>query len=225
LYVFGAIELSSITREVIMRYFYILTVVIFIFSGCGPVQYHTLYDGVKDPLFEFNNSKTIGLLTTYWTQNSKANEVDELTEKQILAYCKTELEKRGFKVIYIPQDNIREIGDNIQCYGLDEYPDLTLSVGYLQRSGTVNVPAESFGSLSFNNYGGYGMAGGRGSYNVNVWDLAIAIALWAEPPEYTRKVWRGSIVQGSPKPDLNKRASTLVRKLFNREFPKVNIQY
>jgi len=197
-----------------------------VLQGCGPVGYIPRYEGIADPAFDLGQVTTIGLTPYYWTTVAKTFGVTQLEEKQLLNSCKIELERRGFQVEYIPEKNLKQIGDpngpyvcEVHCFGMEKYPDLTCTVGYFAKRGTVTVPGESHGTFSFGPYGGSGWSSAHSSYDVSVWTLGIRIGLWAGPPEYMQEVWRGTVVQGSPQSDLPERAESMIDNLFARKFP------
>jgi len=195
-----------------------------ILAGCGPIEYHTFYEGISDPAFDIGQANTVGLTAFYWTKAGQAHRIDELLEKQLLHFCKAELEKRGFRVEYIPRECMKEVGEAVHCEGMAKYPDLTLNVGYHVQQGIVNVPGKSYGSLSLGPYGGQGQYMSHTSYDVTVWTLSVHMVLWTGAPQYIQPVWRGMIVQGSPKPDLMDQAGTMVSNLFKTKFPRFKKQ-
>jgi len=198
---------------------------LFLAVGCNQIRYHTLHEGVQDPMYQLDNSQTVGLTTFYWTSLGRELRIDELLEKKLLVLCRTELENRGFKVEYIAPSNLREVEVDgidavaVHTHGLDKFPDMALTVHFGVTREKVKVPSQSYGSLSANQYGASGWAGSQGSYDVTTYALHITAILWSGAPEYMEQVWRGSITQGSPKADLAEQASRLVETLFNEEFP------
>jgi len=190
--------------------------------SCSQISYNTYYQGVDDPTFEFRSVKTIGFTPFYWTTSGKNAGVDELTEKQIYAHCKRELETRGYTVTYIPPDKLEEVitanGSEVYCRNLDQYPDLTFTVAYGYRDEIVTIEGRR---------GGYVKWGKNETYvpperdrNVKIFNLFIGCVLWTGKPKYMQQVWRGEIYQGSPTPNLIEQSKTMVQGLFREKFPK-----
>ena len=185
-------------------------------TGCSLVNYRTLYDGAKDPTFDFETVETIGFMPTYWTTYGKRNGQDELREKEIFGYFKENLERMGYSVSYIDPKNLEELdGDKIVTTGLSVFPDLTLIIGFSQNHSTIKVPAKS----SAFSTGGALFYSSSGAQQVNYYNLRVGASLWANPPEYMKEVCRGIVLQGSPTPNLSEKARGLVEKLLDKKFP------
>ena len=153
----------------------------------------TSHESLKDPTFDLDTSQTIGLVSFWWTREGRTRETHQLREKQILAQCKSELKKRGFSVVYIPKENLKQtdLGE-VHCHGLTDYPDLTLTIGYAVHN-TVEY--------------------------VHSTELVVNVNLWAKPPEYMHMVWQGSISGESFQSNFTEQSETLVKNLFQEEFP------
>jgi len=203
----------------------LLAFFIFLFS-CSNIVYNTYYEGGHDPLFNIKKAKTIGFTPFYWTKSARAAGCDELIEKQMFVYVRNELQKRGFKVVYIPPEFLEEGSDEsrTEIYIKENYkdmPDLTLTVQYWQGLGnTVQVPGQSYGSLNWGKYGGRGYYGETQGYEVQTYFLLLSFTLWNDAPKYMNKVWEGTIKKGSPKLDLLEQAPSMTSEIFNRKFDR-----
>jgi len=202
-------------------YSFILVISIMLYS-CSPIRYLTLYDGANDPEFDFSSIKTIGYIPLYWTNTGKEQNIEELKEKQIFQYCKTELEKRGYVVAYIDKKFITEKDDgSIICHSMEQFPDVILFVFWGQTVGTVNVPSQSVGTINWGGGGGSGAYGSQSSYNATVYNLFVSGTIWCDSPNYNKKIWTGQIVKGSPVPNFGKQALYMVHQLFYNTFPSL----
>lgn len=199
----------------------IYVVLALLILGCSPISYQTYYQAKQDPTFDFGGMREIGLVPLYWSRDAKQAGVDPLAEKQLLAYFKTELEKRGYRVWFVDPDDCESRGGEIMLrQGLDKYPDATLTIIYGQQSGSIEVPSSSSGYF---NWGEYYKGGGyqsTGPYSASIWGLYIGATVWAETPNYDTPVWQGSVIKGSPGPDLFDKAPGMIAKLMKSEkFP------
>jgi len=211
----------------------ILILLALVCVSCSPINYRTFFDVSKDPTYDFKTHKTIGLAPVFWTVQGKAGNIDELKEKQFLLYMKTELEKRGFSVIYIDSDKLEEYDGRVAlkqaalsgamvgstpeaAHRETKYPDLILTCDFGIQPETVKVPGEAFGRHDAT--GGYYSK--TQSYEVKTYELSIACHLWSGIPEYKQKVWFARITQGSPLPDLADRAQKMITELFREKFPR-----
>lgn len=201
----------------------LLVVVTFIVS-CSPVRYFTYLEGGHDPLFNINESKTIGFCPMSWTEAGKKAGIDELVEKQMYVYARDELQKRGFKVFYISPDNLEQDTSNGGIYVKPNYknmPDLTLTLFYWQGLGNkVQVPGQSLGTINWNNGGGGGYYGQTQGYEVQTYFLILNYALWRSAPKYMNKAWEGVVKKGSPKLDLHDQAPAMATEIFYRKFDR-----
>lgn len=199
-----------------------LIFVVLVALSCSPISYKTLYSGSEDPTFDFKKTKTIGFVPMYWSSRAKELNVTELEEKQMYAYVKKELESRGYIVSYIPLEKCTTHGDTINLRSdLAEYPDLTVTMHFTQKAGQIEVPAQTGAFLGWGGGSGQGYYGQTGSYSANVWTLYVGIAAWSGKPEYMKQVWIGHVAKGSPMPDLNDKAESMISSLLYREkFPK-----
>ena len=194
----------------------IFTLLVLGYSSCSPIKYRTFFDVSKDPTYDFKTPKTIGLVPIFWTVRGKANNIDELKEKQFLLYMKAELEKRGFSAIYIDSDKLEDRDGKTALKQAGKYPDLILTCEFNIQPATVKVPGEAFGRHDAT--GGYYSK--TQSYDVQTYELSIACNLWSGAPEYKQKIWYGLITQGSPTPDLSDRAQAMIVNLFKEKFPR-----
>lgn len=205
-----------------MRFFTAITILILLLVSCAPVKYYTYYEGGKDPFFDLKSVKTIGFTPGAWTKKAKELGVDELAEKQLYIYAKEELEKRGYTVFYIfPEDleNPSEYEINVKP-DYKNMPDLTLMVSYFQNLGNVvNVPGQSYGTISWGKKSGSGSYGSTEGYKVQTYMLGLDFQLWSGAPKYINKVWEGTIKKGSPKPDLADKARQMTFDIFLKKFP------
>jgi hypothetical protein len=187
-------------------------------AGCSSISYRTYFDDAKDPTYDFAAAKTVGLAPTFWTAAGRANQVDELKEKQFLLYMKSGLEKKGFSAAYLESDKLEERAGLISLKPLEAYPDLILTCEFGIQPSVVKVPGEAFGR--------YDSAGGfyskTQSYEVQTYELSVAGYLWSGAPGYRRKVWYARIIQGSPAPDLSARAPEMIARLFREKLPVIN---
>lgn len=185
-------------------------------GGCSPITYRTLYDGAKDPTFDFRPVHTIGFMPVYWSTFGKERGQDELLEKEIYTYFKAELERRGYSVTYIDPKHLEEKEKGkITTTALETFPDLTLMVAFSQKDATIEVPGQASGYIS----GGSGYYGSNTGYTAVYYNLVIAASLWGGPPDYMKYVWRGQILKGSPTPNLSEQAKEMVSDLMSKRFP------
>ncbi|RDH82694.1 MAG: hypothetical protein DIZ80_10465 [endosymbiont of Galathealinum brachiosum] len=204
-----------------------LAIMLPLISGCqpvGPINHKTTYDGITDPLFDLKSTRTIGLVTGYWTEEGKKLGVDGLIEKTLLAYCKTELENRGYIVHFIPLKNLHHIdgGKQINVRDLKNYPDLILTVAFIESQMKVTVPGQAYSGVYLGQYGGSGWSGGHESYDVPYWELGIKPILWTGAPKYNHQVWRGTVYRTRPIKDFNDQAQNMIENLFLSKFPKIS---
>lgn len=184
-------------------------------NSCSVVNYRTYLDGARDPEYDFSSVRTIGLAPLAWTESGRANQLDELKEKEFLLYFRSELARRGYSAVYLEPDKLEERSGRIALKPPAAHYDLLLTCEFGIQPVIVKVPGEAFGRQD--SYGGYYSK--TQSYEVQTYDLTLAAYLWAEAPEYRRKVWYARINQGSPAPDLSARAPELIARLLREKFP------
>lgn len=196
---------------------------LFIFS-CAPVKYFTYYEGGHDPLYNIREVMKIGFTPFCWTDWAKENGCDELVEKQMFVYARDELQKRGYRVVYIPPQFLEEDSAKRAIYVKANYknmPDLTLTVTYWQGLGNkVQVPGQSVGTLNWGNSGGGGYYGQTQGYEVQTYFLVLGYTLWSGAPKYMNKAWEGIVKKGSPKLDLFEKAPSMAAQVFYRKFDR-----
>jgi hypothetical protein len=191
--------------------------------SCAPVRYLTFYEGGHDPLFDMKGVKTIGFTPFCWTNFTSC---DELTEKQLYVYARDELQKRGYKVFFIPREYLETDPDTSKhaVYVKEDYPDmpdLTLTLHYWQGLGNVvNVPGQSTGYVNWGKSGGSGYYGESQSYNVQTYFLVLSYTLWSGKPKFMNKTWQGVIKKGSPKLDLFDQAQDMAQEIFYQKFDR-----
>jgi hypothetical protein len=199
----------------------LLTSLLLLYS-CSSVKYFTYYEGGHDPLYNIKEAKTIGFAPQYWTNLGKAVGYDELAEKQIFVYARNELQKRGYKVVYIPPEYLEQDPATSAIYVKESFkdmPDLTLTVLYYQGLGNkVQVPGQSIGTLNWANKSGSGYYGQTQGYEVQTYFLVLGFTLWSGTPKYTNKAWEGIIKKGSPKLDLFEQAQYMTEDIFHQKF-------
>ena len=158
---------------------------------------------------------------SYWNDNGKKNNIDQLIEKTLFYHFKNELEKRGLIVEYIEPSKLIYNSETGVTKTVGYEPcDLVLSIFYSQNMGSLKVPAQSAGSLWVTPTYGSGGYGSVGSYDINYYNLFISSGLFLGKSADVKKVWSASITKGSPKPDLEEQSAEMVKKLINKKFPK-----
>ncbi len=188
----------------------------FIFMACSTSEltYYTHYQGQTDPEFILNDATTIGLTPKFWTKQGQINKTDELSEKILLNYMKSELESRGAKPFIIPIENLAEDENgNIVYKNHDHYPDLILTCDFFEKKGSTYIPEETEVSC-------YNSTIIRGGHSVFAYTLFIQCSLWSEAPKFNKAVWKGSVIKGSPIPNLSEVSKKMIHNLFKNKFLK-----
>ncbi len=193
-------------------------IILFFIVSCSSVQYHTIYEGGFDPLFDFEKVKTIGFTPFCWTGWYKDAGCDELFEKQLFIYAKDQLGKRGFEVFYIAPEFLEADSAVKAVYvksGYENMPDLTLTAFSYQGLGNVvEVPGETYGAINWGSKYGGGYYGETKGYEVQTYTMRIAYTLWSGPHKYMNKAWEGVITKGSPELNLQEQAQAMTYNVF-----------
>lgn len=190
----------------------------------------------SDPEYSFKDVKTIGLAPYYWTKEGKGQKVDQLIEKAVLGQVKLDLEKRGFKVEYLPKESLYEStsevdGENVASVSINpkklggQLPQLLMIVRYGQELMKNYVPAQFQGAAAVGTYFGSANTSGHEGYNTLTYDLSVSASLWAGQPQYAKRVWQGSSKINSNTPEFTNRSWALVQDLLAKTFDQQKCYY
>ena len=186
--------------------------------GCGPIVHKMgSTSSLTDPFFKIGSDQTIGLLS----RNSLSDQLDPLLERTLLADCKIELEKRGFRVQLIDGEQIEHEGDQWSFRDPDEAPELLLMLHSEVENWQETVPEQGSSSSRFSTGSSYGSGGSSSNYvgehEITRTASGLIVSILSGPPEYETEVWRGeSIIEGNMIVDHH---AVLVQTLFLNEFP------